>query len=105
MADGLATGLGFCLALVALGAFREIIGRGTLMSQAGLMFGDLGATLQLTIIPDHPGFLLAMLPPGAFIALGLLIAARNWLDALRETRQARGREAGINPGNQAETAI
>jgi electron transport complex protein RnfE len=105
MADGLATGLGFCLALVALGAFREVIGRGTLMSQAGLMFGDLGAKLQLTIIPDHPGFLLAMLPPGAFIALGLLIAARNWLDALRETRQARGREAGINPGNQAETAI
>jgi electron transport complex protein RnfE len=40
--DGLATGLGFCLALVALGALREIVGRGTLMSQARLMFGDLG---------------------------------------------------------------
>jgi electron transport complex protein RnfE len=79
--DGLATGLGFCLALVALGALREIVGRGTLMSQAGLMFGDLGESLQLTLIPDHPGFLLAMLPPGAFIGLGLLIAGRNWLDA------------------------
>ena len=79
--DGLATGLGFCLALVALGALREVVGRGTLMSQAGLMFGELGETLQFTLIPDHPGFLLAMLPPGAFIGLGLLIAGRNWLDA------------------------
>jgi electron transport complex protein RnfE len=79
--DGLATGLGFSLALVTLGALREVVGRGTLMSQAGLMFGDMGASLQLTLIPDHPGFLLAMLPPGAFIGLGLLIAGRNWLDA------------------------
>jgi len=79
--DGLATGFGFCLALVALGALREVVGRGTLMSQAGLMFGELGESLQLTLIPDHPGFLLAMLPPGAFIGLGLLIAGRNWLDA------------------------
>jgi electron transport complex protein RnfE len=79
--DGLATGLGFCLALVALGALREIIGKGTLMSQATLMFGDLGESLQLTLIPDHPGFLLAILPPGAFIGLGLLIAGRNWLDS------------------------
>ena len=79
--DGLATGLGFCLALVALGALREIIGKGTLMSQARLMFGDPGEALQLTLIPDHPGFLLAILPPGAFIGLGLLIAGRNWLDA------------------------
>jgi len=79
--DGLATGLGFSLALVALGALREVVGHGTLMSQAGLMFGDVGASLQLTLIPDHPGFLLAMLPPGAFIGLGLLIAGRKWLDA------------------------
>jgi len=79
--DGLATGLGFCLALVALGALREIIGKGTLMSQARLMFGDVGDSLQLTLIPDHPGFLLAILPPGAFMGLGLLIAGRNWLDA------------------------
>jgi len=77
--DGLATGLGFCLTLAALGAFREVVGHGTLFRQAHLLFGDLGAALQLTVIPDHPGFLLALLPPGAFIALGLLIATRNWL--------------------------
>ena len=88
--DGLATGLGFCLALVALGALREIDSRGTLMSQAGLMFGELVESLQLTLIPDHPGFLLAMLPPGAFIGLGLLIAGRNWLDARLSGRLKQG---------------
>jgi electron transport complex protein RnfE len=81
MLDGLATGLGFCLALVLLGAVREILGRGTLFSQARLMVGEVGDALQLTLIPDYSGFLLAVLPPGAFIGLGLLVAARNWLDA------------------------
>jgi electron transport complex protein RnfE len=76
--DGFATGLGFCLTLVALGAFRELVGHGTLFSQAELLFGEIGRSLQITVIPDHPGFLLAILPPGAFIALGLLIAGRNW---------------------------
>jgi len=86
IADGLATGLGFCLTLLLLGAVREVIGKGTLLSQASLMFGDLGASLQITVIPNHPGFLLAILPPGAFIALGLLIAARNGLEARRQQR-------------------
>jgi electron transport complex protein RnfE len=84
LADGLATGLGFCLTLLLLGAVREVVGKGTLLSQANLMFGDYGASLQVTVIPDHPGFLLAILPPGAFIALGLLIAARNGLEARRK---------------------
>ena len=101
--DGLATGLGFCLALVALGALREVIGRGTLMSQAGLMFGELGESLQLTLIPDHPGFLLAMLPPGAFIGLGLLIAGRNWLDARLSGRRKRG-ATNPEPALDIETA-
>jgi len=77
--DGLATGLGFCLTLVLLGALREVVGRGTLLADAELMFGDVGANLSLEVIPGHPGFLLAMLPPGAFIGLGLLVACRNWL--------------------------
>jgi electron transport complex protein RnfE len=81
--DGLATGLGFLLALVALGALRELAGRGTLFSQARLLFGEAGEALQLTVVPGHPGFLLALLPPGAFIGLGLLIAGRNWLHTRR----------------------
>jgi len=93
MLDGLATGLGFCVALMALGALREIVGRGTLMSHADLMFGHLGESLSLTVIPDHPGFLLAILPPGAFMGLGLLIAARNGLNGWLAARRERGAAA------------
>ena len=104
LVDGMATGLGFCLALVALGALREIIGRGTLMSQAGLMFGELGDSLQLTLIPGHPGFLLALLPPGAFIGLGLLIAGRNWLETQRLGRNRQetgaGTPVGVSPASR-----
>jgi electron transport complex protein RnfE len=91
LVDGLATGLGFCLALVLLGAVRELLGRGTLFSQAGLMFGTLGENLQLTVIPNYPGFLLAIMPPGAFICLGFLIAGHNWLSrrSARRTQPAR----------------
>jgi electron transport complex protein RnfE len=84
--DGLATGLGFCIALVALGALREVLGHGTLFSQASLMFGTAGESLQLTLLPEYRGFLLALLPPGAFIGLGLLVAARQWLDSRRPRR-------------------
>jgi len=94
--DGLATGLGFCLTLVVLGAFRELVGHGTLFRQAQLLFGDVGEALQLTVIPNHPGFLLALLPPGAFIALGLLIAGRNWLSN-RSSRLPRPARVAGNP--------
>jgi len=95
--DGLATGLGFCLTLVALGAFREVLGHGTLLRQADLLFGEPGAGLQLTIIPDHPGFLLALLPPGAFIALGLLVAGRNWLSNRHPSQLPGPARAPIGP--------
>ena len=100
LVDGLATGLGFTLALVLLGAMREIIGRGTLFSQASLMFGELGEALQITLVPDHPGFLLAMLPPGAFIGLGLLIAARSWLDG--RSRKRAGQALKTQPSGATE---
>jgi electron transport complex protein RnfE len=73
------------------------------MSQAGLMFPDLGASLQLTIIPDHPGFLLAMLPPGAFISLGLLIAGKNWLDTRRASRQVSNGQVMTTPADNPGT--
>lgn len=101
LVDGLATGLGFCLALVALGSVREIIGRGTLLSQAQLMFGEFGETMQLTLLPDHPGFLLAILPPGAFIALGFLVAGRNWLDSRKAPAQAASAMPATNQGVQS----
>jgi len=98
LVDGLATGLGFCLTLVLLGALRELAGRGTLFTQAGLMFGRWGEYMQLTLIPEHPGFLLAILPPGAFIGLGLLIAARSWLNARQARRRREITGAEISAG-------
>jgi electron transport complex protein RnfE len=101
--DGLATGLGFLLALIAVGALREVAGYGTLLRQANLMFGDWGGSMQLTLIPDHPGFLLALLPPGAFIALGLLIAGRNWLDSRLAGQQNKSPKSNKAPLTKAAT--
>ena len=86
--DGLAMGVGFTLVLVALGGMRELIGQGTLLSQAHLMFGEYGRQLSMTLIDDYRGFLLAILPPGAFIGLGLLIAGANIINARREKQAA-----------------
>lgn len=80
LTDGLSMGLGFTLVLVALGSLREIIGHGTLFSQAHLMFGEAARSMTLVFVEDYSGFLLAILPPGAFIGLGLLIAVKNSID-------------------------
>jgi electron transport complex protein RnfE len=92
--DGIATGLGFTLALVLLGALREILGQGTLFGQAELLFGELGKGLTLHLVDNYRGFLLAILPPGAFIGLGCLIAIKNVLDA-RTQRRAVARPATV----------
>jgi len=84
--DGLAMGIGFTLVLVTLGGLRELIGHGTLLAQAHLMFGEFGRHLTLTVIPDYRGILLAILPPGAFLGLGFLIAGMNVINARREQR-------------------
>ena len=78
--DGLMTGLGFTLALFILGATREILGSGTLFANASLMFGQVFSVIELTIIPNYRGFLLMILPPGAFIALGFILAGKRVLD-------------------------
>jgi len=87
--DGLAMGLGFTLALVLLGGLREVLGQGTLFSQAHLMFGEAARGMTLHLVEDYRGFLLAVLPPGAFIGLGLLIALKNVIDARAQRRAAR----------------
>ncbi len=81
--DGLAMGAGFTAVLVALGALREILGHGTLLAQAELMFGDGAEWLTITLLEDYRGYLLAILPPGAFLGLGLLIAVKNVIDKRR----------------------
>jgi len=78
--DGLMQGLGFLLVLVVLGGMRELLGQGTLFSGAELLLGDWASSLTTVVFEADQSFLFAILPPGAFVGLGLLIAAKNWLD-------------------------
>ncbi|PCJ49754.1 MAG: electron transport complex subunit RsxE [Gammaproteobacteria bacterium] len=83
--DGLMQGLGFMMVLVILGGFREIFGQGTLFSGAELLLGDWAKDMTIIIFHADNQFLFAILPPGAFVGLGLMIAAKNWLDARQQT--------------------
>ena len=83
--DGLAMGIGFALVLLLLGALREIIGSGTLLADAHLLFGDNAKDWGWTI-QEYQGFLLMALPPGAFFGLGLIIAAKNAIEAKRTSK-------------------
>jgi len=87
--DGLAMGLGFSFALIVLGGFRELLGSGTLLTQADLLFGDATKDWKINVFDDNSGILLAILPPGAFIGLGLLIALKNAFELrLKATKSA-----------------
>jgi len=81
LVDGFFMGIGFLFILVLLGAMREMIGNGTLFDQAYLMFGESARSWTIHFGGDYHGVLLAILPPGAFIGLGLLIAFKNYYDA------------------------
>jgi electron transport complex protein RnfE len=82
--DGLFMGIGFTIALVSLGAIREILGSGTLFANASLLLGPHFSFMEMILIPDYKGFLLFVLPPGGFIALGFLIAFRRIFDKFLE---------------------
>jgi len=86
--DGFFMGLGFTIILVMLGAFREIIGFGTLFQQMNLLFGEGASWLKIVIVENYDGFLLTILPPGAFIGLGLIIAVKNVIDNRQKGTEA-----------------
>lgn len=86
--DGVVMGIGFVWVIGLLGAIREFIGQGTLFSGIEMIIP--GATAWQILPADYPGFLLAILPPGAFFVLGLMIAGRNWLDH-RANQRAKAR--------------
>jgi Na+-translocating ferredoxin:NAD+ oxidoreductase subunit E len=95
--DGLMMGAGFTLVLLILGGIRELLGQGTLLAGANMMFGaDTDITLHL--LADDSGFLLALLPPGAFIGLGLLVAAKNVIDRRLELRRQALPAIGVAAG-------
>lgn len=85
--DGFSIGLGFLLALVILGGMRELLGNGTLFSQADLLFGPIAKDWTLQLLDLDYGLLMAILPPGAFIGLGLMIAAMNVIKAKQKKPQ------------------
>ncbi len=88
MLDGLMMGLGFTLVLVTLGATRELLGYGTLFSHAHLMFGDIARNWTWVLIDDYSGFLLAILPPGAFLGMGFIIALKNIIDKRNKQKES-----------------
>lgn len=88
LVDGLATGLGFTLALVLIGAIREVLGSGTLFAGASLLLGSAFSFLEMTVIPGYQGFLLMVLPPGGFLVLGLLLAGKRAFAAKQGGGQA-----------------
>lgn len=87
--DAVSMGLGFTGVLVALGTMREILSRGTLFADADIMLGEWASTV--TLFENYDGLLLAALPPGAFIGLGFLLAAKNVID-----QKMRKRRASVN---------
>ncbi len=93
--DGLMMGTGFLFALLVMGFCRELLGYGTLFSQMDLLFGDTAKVWTIRLSADGQGFLLAVLPPGAFLLMGLLLALKNMLDdrvlALQRSRDIQVR--------------
>lgn len=76
--DGVFMGIGMLWTLGLLGGLRELLGSGTLLGGIEMVFPGLE---PLQVLPaDYPGFLLALLPPGAFILLGCMIAWKNWVE-------------------------
>lgn len=87
LVDGLGMGLGFLLVLFVLGCVRELIGYGTLFRGAEILLGEGAADFTIEVWADYSGVLLAVLPPGAFMGLALLVAVKNKLDARALSRE------------------
>ena len=90
--DGLIMGLGFGVILVLLGAMRELAASGALFANMDLLFGPGAVQWRLVLFSDYKDFLLAILPPGAFIFTGLIIAMKNLIDGQIKARQEAVRE-------------
>lgn len=88
--DGFMMGIGFTVVLVLLGGMRELIGQGTLFENMQLLFGPMAANWKIIVFEDY-SFLFAILPPGAFVGMGLLIALKNIVDGHLKARAERNK--------------
>jgi electron transport complex protein RnfE len=96
--DAIAMGAGFAWVLVVLGGIREIIGQGTLFADAQQLFGDSASSWALTVFEPDYTILLALLPPGAFIILGLILALKNLI-----SMSSNGSQLIRTPSNSGKT--
>lgn len=101
--DGFWMGLGMTSVLVILGAMRELIGNGTLFDGADLLLGQWATSLRIEVFQFDNSFLLALLPPGAFIGVGLLIALKNIIDKQIEARQPKQQKQTIERARVTNT--
>ena len=93
-------GLGFMLVLIVVGAVRELLGTGHLFADMQLIFGESARAWQLNIFgANYPPVIFALLPPGAFIVVGFLIAGKNLIDAQLKKR-AEARKTQIIKGSK-----
>lgn len=75
LADAIGQSIGFALALLSISLVREILGTGAIFT---------GTVLELRVLPDvWPNWVIMLLPPGAFLTLGLLLGAANWIGLVR----------------------
>ena len=97
--DGFIMGVGFGAVLVVLGAIRGLLGTGGLFANMQLLFGETARHWHVVFSADYPALLLAILPPGAFIVTGFLIAGKNAFDNAA-TRRAEASRAPIVAGTK-----
>jgi len=93
--DGFSMGLGSTCALLVLGALREILGNGTLFDGADRLLGGWAKILRIEVFHLDAPFLLAMLPPGAFIGLGFMLAGKYVIDQRVKARRQRLASAAL----------
>ena len=98
--DGLMMGAGFASVLVTVGAIRELLGNGTLFANMDLLFGPAAEGLKITLFENYSGLLVAILPPGAFIVTGFLIAMKNVIDTKLQEREKAKRLQPVTKGSK-----
>lgn len=98
--DGFMMGLGFVLVLLVLGMLRELIGQGTLFADMHLLLGPIAANWTWVVFPNYKEVLFVILPPGAFLVMGLLIALKNVIDAQLKARAATRDDTPVAAGSK-----
>jgi electron transport complex protein RnfE len=101
--DGFMMGLGFLMVLVCLGAVRELLGQGTLLADMQLLFGASAASWTLRPFGEGYSFLIAILPPGAFLVMGFLMAIKNAIDWQIKLRAEADKPAPVKGAKRIRT--